>query len=97
MTRTASGRTLPEGYEAPNDKLLKHLTVGDFEFKYSLNSAGQVEYSVYDYFEGTHDKHTCTVHQFEMGMAALCDDSQLLSSEYEDAELSQGPIVRWIP
>lgn len=96
MPQTASGRTLPDEYKAPTT-VLQAVTIADFDFKYRLNSVGQVDYQVYDPFEKKVDSNICTVHQFEMGMAAMADDSQLLSSEYEDAELSQGPIVRWIP
>ena len=96
MPQTASGRELPESYKAPTVDLYT-FAESDFVFSYKLSAAGQVEYEVRDGFEGTKDRHTCTLHQFEMGMAASVDDGQLTGSEYEDAELSQGSLVRWIP
>lgn len=96
MPKTASGRELPINYRVPTADSYTFAET-DFVFTYKLNTIGQVEYEVHDGFENTKDKHTCTVHQFEMGMAALVDDGQLTGSEYEDAELSQGSVVRWIP
>ena len=96
MPKTESGRILPDGYKAPTTELQSFSEEG-LDFKYKLNNAGQVDYRVYDSWEKKVDNNICTVHQFEMGMAALVDDEQLVGSEYEDAELSQGSIVRWIP
>lgn len=89
-------RIMPPEYKAP-DNSVSELTLGEMKLKYKLNSAGLVDYQVYDPYEGTVDNHICTVNQFECAISAACDDDELSTSEYEEAERAQGPIVRWIP
>lgn len=96
MPKSESGRELPEHYKKPIAEP-QEFAEEDYKFRYRLLPNGQVEYTVYDGYEHKHETYSCTLHQFEMGLAAMVDDGQLTGAEYEDAERSQGSSIRWIP